>query len=196
MECGTIIGWNTLARQAIFVAPNGCGTVSTAGDDAGEPIACDDGIEHTVLDIAARLFENVNGAVGIDMTSNRLAILCDAAIPRVTCDNQASLEELFREAVLLRPNSAVVRVFLVDDIDAQPCIDCSDARSATPLLSRIMASFVTYDGETRVLVVLPTSEDYSGVSCDTSAMSPEGMAASTLIPIGDCGMWAWRITIA
>lgn len=191
--CGAQVSIDTLVR-GVIAHVDGCGSIAVAEVDVDEPITCDDRTELAATEILAMLFENVNGVPGIfpvQVDAFSEEDLCADLTLRATCGHAVSLEEMLKEATMFNDDGgAGIRIAYLDKPVA--CVGCDDVLSGVAMRERIAGSFVRLHDLTCVLVAQPEVGG-DAIDCDTTEISLETLLSSTLVPVGDCGMWAWQV---
>lgn len=194
MDCTAPLFLETLINLSVITNPGTlCSVVLTGGKDIGEEVAFD----CTQVDrpwqelLYGTLFEG-DGAFATDILTG-----VAGDIDRIEDCGPDGLETLFRRVLKLGTLGNRIRVFKTGEMFGS-CTDCDEDVSRTPLLTRILGTFIKVDGEYRVRI-----EDMDGsfpsvenVNCNSAAASPWAMLAGAISYDASTKTWFWNtITI-
>ncbi len=190
MDCTAPLFIETLITRSVITSPGKlCSLVLTGGKDIGDEVDFD----CTQVDrpwkelLYDTLFEGdsafatdvLNGAVG--------------DIERIDDCGPEGIETLFRRVLELGTLGNRIRVFKTGSMFGS-CTDCDEEVSLTPLLTRILGTFIKVDGEYRVRI-----EDVDGsfpitsnVNCDNAEGSPWAMLAGAISYDASSKTWFWN----
>lgn len=149
---------------------------------------------HELLNDAIDYYDDSHARVRVKFSTVSLGNLCAQYAPRANCAGSNSMETFARETMLLDDRGELVafRAIIVTGVGTD-CPSCDLPRS---LNERMMSTFVTHAGSTYVLLVNPTLNNAVAIDCDSGCVSGGTLIRSTLVPIGSCGLWAWRHTFS
>lgn len=168
---------------------DGCGDVRITEDATAGDLDCTL-TELSDLTLLSMAFDRTNNVVKVDSTDVAIGDLCDDYEARVECGDEVFLSQLLREALTTDGATASVRVLKVTG-ETVGCGECDDAELS--LSDRIARTFVTDGTDTYVLMASPETEA-DPIACGSDVQGT-AIAQSPLVPIGDCGMWAWRYVV-
>lgn len=181
-----MIGLPTLIRSVVGYE-DGCAMVRVVQAVLRDPLDCTTALIPS-LDLLHRALNGTSTAITINVTGVDLADICTTLDLRAQCGT-GGLDQYLREAITLKEDQVVLRAILVNDFTAV-CTDCAKVHTTT--MERIMSSFVVDGaGQTHVLIALAESIQ-ADLDCDSTNVGEHTLASSALLPVGNCGMWAWR----
>ncbi len=166
---------------------DGCGDLRITEDPTAGDVDCDLA-ELGDLTLLSMAFDRTNNWLKVDSSSVAIGALCAGYDLRVVCDEEPGLSQLLREALTTDGATASIRTLKVTG-ETVGCMECAD--EPLSLVDRIARSFVTDGTDTYVLLATPGTEADS-VDCTNNGVGGQTVAGSPLVPIGSCGMWAWR----
>ena len=168
---------------------DGCGDLRITEDATAGAIDWDTAIlgDLTILSMA---FERTNNVLKVDSTEVAIGDMCNDYEGRIACGEEVFLSQLLREALTTDGTDASVRVLKVTG-ETAGCPDCADIDLS--LEDKIARSFVTDGTDTYVLLAAPDTEA-SPIACGSDVQGTT-IAGSPLVPIGSCGLWAWRYVV-
>lgn len=184
------LGIEDILRRVIYYQ-DGCGILLTGSGQQSEPLVCDDvgtGL-HTLANLA---YDPNNGFVSSLYDTALDAELCDTVLPRFAdCDGPPSLNTALLEVFRLSADQELASVNFMDTQAVVSCLACDD--TDTPLLTRVLSSFVRKAGSTYILLATADASGPAPLTCDNKEVTTLDLIASCLVPIpSSCGMWAWR----
>ena len=184
------LGIEDILRRVIYYV-DGCGMLLTGSNEQADPLQCADvGIGlHTLANLA---YDPNNGFVSSLYDSALDAELCDTVLPRFSdCDSPPSLNTALLEVFRMSEDQALASVNFMDTQAVVSCLACDDTE--TPLLTRVLSSFVRKGGSTFILLATIDAGGPAPINCNNAEVTTADLVASCLVPIpSSCGLWAWR----
>ena len=190
MEClETLQSFEAITRLvAEYDTVSGCGNIRTKGAVLLNPLDCDTNIEGE-LTLLNRLLDYDVPAVHVASANVALAALCSTYTLRVDCAVPPSLLTMLREVIgYTAAGDMVIRTRKVTGVASK----CEDECDVHTLLTRIASTFVTASDKTYALTVQDTTGD--PLICDNAEVSWLTLLAASLMPVGTCNMWAWKVS--
>lgn len=168
---------------------DGCGDLRITEDPTAGDVDCDLA-ELGDLTLLSMAFDRTNNWLKVDSSSVAIGALCAGYDLRVVCDEEPGLSQLLREALTTDGATASIRTLKVTG-ETVGCMECAD--EPLSLVDRIARSFVTDGTDTYVLLATPDTEA-EAIACGSDVQGTT-VAGSPLVPVGSCGMWAWRFVV-
>lgn len=183
MECGDIIGWDTLLRLVSRVLDPDNGTNSIALDlnaPATDPLPC---VRGGVLTDAAALVYELGGASLV-----RSEYATDGEVEHLTCDDlEIPLTTLLEETLLQSDNGLLIRVW-EGRADNTP-LTCDMA--SIGLESLIRGTFITMSNGERRVRIWGAPFVANQPTCDLEEIPFESLVRRAIVVVGP-NQFAWR----
>lgn len=188
MSCtDPILSFDAIVRRAARYA-DGCGAMAVGEGTEGDAFACTSA-DLPDLVALAMAFDDGADVLRVVTTNVTLAALCSGYDVAMECDGLTAAQA-FRAALTVDGSTAVIRVLYITDT-TEGCLECSKAEIA--LEAMVGATVVTDGTDTYILAMAPDVELTDALACADAEVSGTALTRSALTPIGDCGMWAWRV---